>query len=59
MKTRIFISKKNKGWEEVSIPKKFTRYSYDALLSVIHKFVDLSNYKGILITENPNPMLYS
>lgn len=55
MKTKIFVSKKGKGWEEVKIPKFYHRYSYDALLSVIHKFVDRKLYRGVLITENPEP----
>jgi hypothetical protein len=56
METKIFISKANEGWKEVAIPDNFRRYSYDALISVLHKFIDLSAYKGVLITENPDPM---
>lgn len=56
MKTKIFISKPDEGWKEVRIPDNFRRYSYDALISVMHKFIDLSQYKGILITENPEPL---
>lgn len=57
MKTRIFISKANRGWEEVQVPERFNRYSYDALISIMHQFIDINQYKGVLITENPNPTL--
>lgn len=53
--TKIFISKPNEGWKEVTIPENFKRYSYNALISVLHKFMDLSDYKGILVTQNPDP----
>jgi hypothetical protein len=52
---KIFISIKNKGWSEIAIPKNYQRYSHDALVSVLHKFIDTKKYKGILITENPEP----
>jgi len=55
MKTRIYISKWNKGWEEIEIPPDFNRYSHDALISVVHRFLNVSKCKGILITENPCP----
>ena len=59
MKTKIYISQKNEGWKEVVIPQNFKRYSYDALISVMHKFIDLSQYKGFLVTENPEPWIRS
>jgi hypothetical protein len=55
METRIFISETNKGWEKFDLPENFKRYSHDALVSVVHKFLNVSKYKGVLITENPNP----
>lgn len=55
MKTKIFVSKNGKGWKELRIPEFYHRYAYDALLCVIHKFIDRKQYKGLLITENPNP----
>lgn len=57
MNTRIYISKKDEGWKEVSIPENFRRYSYDALISVMHRFIDLSKHKGVLVTENPKPLM--
>ena len=50
---KIFISKLNEGWREIAIPDNFKRYSHDALVTVLHQFMDTSKYKGILITENP------
>ena len=55
METKIYISRKNEGWKEVRIPDNFRRYSHDALISVMHMFIDLSHHKGILVTENPSP----
>jgi hypothetical protein len=55
MKTKIFVSTIHNGWEELEIPDFYKRYSYEALISVIHKFIDRKAYKGLLITENPNP----
>ena len=55
MKTKIFASGRGKGWEELRIPEFYHRYSYDALICVIHKFIDRKQYKGLLITENPDP----
>jgi hypothetical protein len=55
MKTKIFVSKNGKGWKELRIPEFYHRYTYDALLCVIYKFIDRKQYKGLLITENPNP----
>ena len=52
---KIFISNLNEGWREMAIPKNFQRYSHDALVTVLHQFMDTSKYKGILITENPEP----
>lgn len=53
--TKIFISKQSKGWEEVEIPEFYKRYSHDALVTVVHKFLDTKICKGILFTENPHP----
>jgi hypothetical protein len=55
VKTKIFLSKPNEGWKEVNVPDNFRHYSYDALISVMHRFIDLSQYKGILVTQNPDP----
>jgi hypothetical protein len=55
MNPKIFISKSDTGWQEVEIPEKFRRYSHDALVRVVHKFIDRNSCKGLLITENPNP----
>lgn len=55
MKTKIFVSKNGKGWKELQIPEFYHRYTYDALLCVIYKFINRKQYKGLLITENPNP----
>lgn len=53
--TRIYISKQSEGWKEIEIPENFKRYSYDALIGIMHRFINLSDNKGILITENPKP----
>ncbi len=54
MTAKIYISKAGKGWDEVIIPEIYKRYSYDALIRVLHNFLDPTQYKGILITENPD-----
>lgn len=53
MTAKIFISKAGEGWEELCIPENYKRYSYEALIKVLHKFLDLSQHKGVLVTENP------
>lgn len=55
MKPRIFVSTKSRGWEEIQIPDFYKRYTYEALVSIVHKFIDRKAYKGLLITENPDP----
>lgn len=55
MKPRIYISSFNKGWQELEIPEKYSRYSYEALVKVAHRFIDRNTCKGLLITENPDP----
>lgn len=57
MNPKIFVSKPDTGWQEIEIPENFRRYSYDALVRVVHKFLDCNAHKGLLITENPNPQL--
>lgn len=52
---RVFISKPDSGWQEVKIPENYKKYSYDALISIAHKFVGRTKHKGLFITENPNP----
>ncbi len=54
MATRIYISKTGKGWEEAFIPDNYKHYSYEALVSMRHEFLDPTKYKGILVTENPD-----
>jgi hypothetical protein len=54
MKTRIFISRPDSGWQEVEIPEFYTRYSYDALIKVAHRFLGDYDYKGLWFTENPD-----
>lgn len=53
--TRIFVSKPNEGWKEFEIPEHYKPYSYDDIVGIVHTFLDSKNYKGLLITENPNP----
>jgi hypothetical protein len=55
MKTRIFISKPDEGWSEIEIPEEFYRYPYDKLVVSVHKLLQQTTYKGLLITENPKP----
>lgn len=55
MRTKIYISRPDMGWTEVDVPEKYRYYSYEALIKVVHQFVDVESCKGILITENPNP----
>lgn len=55
MRTKIFISNKGTGWKEIEIPEYYKKYSHDALVAVVHKFISNNSYKGILITENPKP----
>jgi hypothetical protein len=55
MNTRIYISDSCKGWEEVKIPEEYRRYSHEALVKVVHRFIDRNTCKGLLITENPDP----
>jgi hypothetical protein len=57
MKARVFISKPDEGWSEIGIPEEFSRYSYDKLVSEVHKVLQHTVYKGLLITENPTPFL--
>jgi hypothetical protein len=57
MKARVFISKPDEGWSELGIPEEFSRYSYDKLVSEVHKLLQHTVYKGLLITENPMPYL--
>ena len=59
METKVYVSEQNEGWKEIQVPDKFKRYSYDALISVLHNFLDLSRFKGILVTENPDFRVYS
>jgi hypothetical protein len=54
MKPRIFISKPHEGWKELTVPENYERYSHNALVTVLHRFIDVSQYKGILVTENPD-----
>lgn len=55
MKTKIFISKQDEGWSELSIPDEFKKYSYEKLVKFTHRLLQRSKYKGLLITENPSP----
>jgi hypothetical protein len=55
MKTKVYISRPYKGWTEVEIPEEFQQFSYERLVNQIHVFLRKSNYKGLLITENPCP----
>ena len=55
MRPKIFVSTSPEGWKEVKIPEKYRQYSYEALIKVAHRFIDISAYKGLLVTENPNP----
>jgi hypothetical protein len=55
MKTKVYISRPNKGWSEVDIPGEFQQFSYEKLVNRIHAFLNRKNYKGLLITENPAP----
>jgi hypothetical protein len=55
MKTKVFISKSNEGWREISIPEEFQHYNYDKLVNKVYKLMRTHSFKGILITENPLP----
>jgi hypothetical protein len=55
MKTKIFISKQDEGWSELSIPDEFKKYSYEKLVKFTHRLLQRNKYKGLLITENPSP----
>ena len=57
MKTKIFVSKPNEGWSEISVPKDYQHYSYEKLVKQMHRFLKRHMYKGLLITENPSPFL--
>lgn len=55
MKTRVFISNPDAGWSEIDMPEEFRKYPYDLFVSKVHKLLDQTVYKGLLITENPMP----
>jgi hypothetical protein len=55
MKTRVFISNPDEGWSEIDIPEEFCKYPYDLFVSNVHKLLQHTVYKGLLITENPMP----
>lgn len=55
MNTKIFISKQNEGWSELSIPEEFKQYPYEKLVKFTHRLLQRNKYKGLLITENPSP----
>jgi hypothetical protein len=55
MNPKIFISKANRGWQELEIPEHYRRYSHDALVRVVHRIIDRKDCKGLLISENPHP----
>jgi len=55
MKAKVFISKPNEGWSELSVPKEFEKYSYEKLVKFTHRILQRNKYKGLLITENPSP----
>jgi hypothetical protein len=55
MKAKVFISRSNEGWREISIPKEFQHYNYDKLVNKVYKLLKPHSFKGILITENPLP----
>ena len=55
MKTQVYISKQDKGWSKFEIPMEFQKLSYEKLVNRIHKLLNRSNYKGLLITQNPEP----
>ncbi|MBN1599829.1 MAG: hypothetical protein JW894_16155 [Bacteroidales bacterium] len=54
-KIKVFVSKQNEGWSELNIPKEFRYFSYDKMVRNIHKIVERNDYKGLLITQNPEP----
>jgi hypothetical protein len=56
MKTKVFISKTNEGWSEVTIPEEFQHYTYDKIVKKVYKILKSDSYKGLLITENPMPV---
>jgi len=55
MKAKVFISRSNEGWREISIPEEFQNYSYDKLVNKVYNLIKPCTYKGILITQNPLP----
>lgn len=55
MKTKVYISRPEKGWTEVDIPEEFQQFNYEKLVNQIHAFLRKKSYKGLLITENPCP----
>ena len=55
MKTKVYISKPNRGWSEFHIPGEYQHLSYEKLVNRIHTLICRSNYKGLLITQNPEP----
>lgn len=55
MTAKVFISRSNEGWKEISIPKEFQHYNYDKLVNKVYNLLKPHSYKGILITENPQP----
>jgi hypothetical protein len=56
MKAKVFISKQNEGWSEITIPEEFQHYPYDRLVKKIYQVIKPDTYKGFLITENPEPI---
>ncbi len=55
MKTKVYISRPDKGWSEVVIPEEFQHFSYERMVNQVHTFLHRKGYKGLLITENPCP----
>lgn len=54
---KVFVSRQNEGWTEVCIPKNFSDNSYEYIVKHIGCIVTETPYKGLLITENPDPFI--
>ncbi|MBN1952372.1 MAG: hypothetical protein JW801_14320 [Bacteroidales bacterium] len=55
MKTQVYISRQDKGWTKFDIPSEFQKLSYEKLVNRIHTLLSRGSYKGLLITQNPEP----
>jgi hypothetical protein len=55
MKWKVFISEKGKGWFEIDVPYELQASSYEKIGSWAYNYTRAHQYKGMLISENPEP----